>query len=175
MPGQPGTAVITDKNPWNFDAIALILRLLPAARIIHVRRDPVETGFSIFRNQFPKLQPFANRLEDIGHYYGEYARLMAHWQRIAGTHFTTVQYEDFVREFDTAGPALLAACGLDWEESCRNFWESRRVISTMSTMQARRPPESRARKAELYSAHLQPLVTALMESGVNLQSGALLS
>ena len=173
MPGQPGTAVITDKNPWNFDAIALILRLLPAARIIHVRRDPVETGFSIFRNQFPKLQPFANRLEDIGHYYGEYARLMAHWERIAGDRFTTIQYEDFVREFDTAGPALLAACGLDWEESCRNFWESRRVISTMSTMQARRPPESRARKAELYAAHLTPLVTALRDSGVDLQTGEL--
>ena len=173
MPAQPGTAVITDKNPWNFDAIALILRLLPAARIIHVRRDPVETGFSIFRNQFPKLQPFANRLEDIGHYYGEYARLMAHWERIAGDRFTTIQYEDFVREFDTAGPALLAACGLDWEESCRNFWESRRVISTMSTMQARRPPESRARKAELYAAHLTPLVTALRDSGVDLQTGEL--
>jgi len=175
MPGQPDTAVITDKNPWNFDAIALVLRLLPAARIIHVRRSPIETGFSIFRNQFPKLQPFANRLEDIGHYYGEYARLMAHWQRIAGPRFTTVQYEDFVRDFDTAAPALLAACGLDWEESCRNFWKGRRVISTMSTMQARRPPESRTAKAELYAAHLAPLVAALRNSGVDLQTGELIA
>ena len=173
MPHQPDAAVITDKNPWNFDAIALILRLFPDARIIHVRRNPVETGFSIFRNQFPKLQPFANRLEDIGQYYGEYARLMAHWQRLAGGRFTTIQYEDFVREFDAAGPALLAACGLDWEESCRNFWKSRRVISTMSTMQARRPPESRTAKAELYAAHLAPLVEALLNSGVNLQTGEL--
>jgi Flp pilus assembly protein TadD len=173
MPEQPDAAVITDKNPWNFDAIAVILRLFPDARIIHVRRNPVETGFSIFRNQFPKLQPFANRLEDIGHYYGEYARLMAHWQRLAGGRFTTIQYEDFVGEFDAAGPALLAACGLDWEESCRNFWKSRRVISTMSTMQARRPPESRTAKAELYAAHLTPLVAALLDSGVDLQTGEL--
>ena len=173
MPKRADAAVVTDKNPWNFDAIALILRLFPDARIIHVRRNPVETGFSIFRNQFPKLQPFANRLEDIGHYYGEYARLMAHWQRIAGGRFTTIQYEDFVREFDAAGPALLSACGLDWEESCRNFWKSRRVISTMSTMQARRPLENRTAKAELYAAHLAPLVTALLDSGVDLKTGEL--
>lgn len=171
MSGRPDVQVVTDKNPWNFDAIALVLRLFPDARIIHVRRNPVETGFSIFRNQFPKLQPFANRLEDIGHYYGEYARLMAHWQRIAGTRFTTVQYEEFVHDFDTAGPALLAACGLDWEESCRNFWKSRRVISTMSTVQARRPPESGMGRADLYATHLAPLAAALRDSGVDLQTG----
>jgi tetratricopeptide (TPR) repeat protein len=168
----PEAAVITDKNPWNFDAIALILRLFPDARIIHVRRNPVDTGLSIFRNQFPKTQPFANRLEDIGHYYGEYARLMAHWQSIATGRFTTVQYEDFVREFDTAGPALLDACGLDWEKSCHNFWETRRVISTMSTMQARRPLENCAGKTALYAAHLAPLVAALDEAGVDLETGA---
>lgn len=169
----PDAGTITDKNPWNFDAIALILRLFPDAKIIHVRRNPVDTGFSIFRNQFPKTQPFANRLEDIGHYYGEYARLMAHWQRIANGRFTTIQYEDFIHEFDTAGPALLAACGLDWEKSCHNFWETRRVISTMSTIQARRPPENRAGKAALYAAHLSPLVAALDEAGVDLQTGGL--
>ena len=80
---QPGIRVVTDKNPWNYDAIGMIARLFPDARIIHVRRSPVETGLSIFRNQFGKANQYANRLEDIGHYYGEYARLMAHWERVA--------------------------------------------------------------------------------------------
>ncbi len=173
IPREHGAEVVTDKNPWNFDAIGLIIRLFPDARVIHVRRNPVETGLSIFRNQFPKSIPYANRLEDIGHYYGEYARLMAHWQHVAAGRFTTIQYEDFIRHFDAAGPALVAACGLRWEPACRNFWESRRVISTMSTMQARRPLENRGSRAERYSAQLAPLVDSLRKAGVDLESGEL--
>jgi len=67
--------------------------------------------------------------------------------RIAGDRITTIQYEDFIRRFELAGPALLAACGLEWEESCRTYWKSNRVISTMSTMQARQPPGERAGRA----------------------------
>jgi tetratricopeptide (TPR) repeat protein len=171
VPEQPGIRVVTDKNPWNFDAIGIIARLFPDARIIHVRRSPVETGLSIFRNQFGKANQYANRLEDIGHYYGEYARLMAHWERVAAGRFTTLQYEDFVRDFDAAGPALLTACGLDWEPGCRNFWESRRVIGTMSTMQVRRPLESRASRAESYGDLLEPLQNALRKAGIDLKTG----
>ena len=171
IPIQHAAPVVTDKNPWNFDAIGLIPRLFPDARIIHVRRNPMDTGLSIYRNQFSKMMQFANRLEDIGHYYGEYARLMAHWERVAPGRFTTVQYEDFVRDFEAAGPALLAACGLEWEPGCRNFWESRRVIGTMSTMQARRPLESRASRAESYGDLLKPLQNALRKAGVDLKTG----
>jgi hypothetical protein len=173
IPLEHGASVVTDKNPWNFDAIGVILRLFPDARIIHVRRNPMDTGLSIYRNQFSKAMQFANRLEDIGHYYGEYARLMAHWDRVAAGRFTTIQYEEFIRDFDTAGPALLAACGLDWEPGCRNFWESRRVISTMSTMQARRPLETRAGRADKYATELKPLADALRAAGVDLKTGAL--
>jgi len=171
MPKTEGADAVTDKNPWNFDALGLILRLFPNARIIHVRRSPVDTGFSIFRNEFSKLVRFTHRLEDIGHYYGEYARVMAHWERVAGDYFTTVQYEDIVREFDVAGPALLAACGLEWEEGCRKFWKSERAISTISTMQARRPLETRASRAKTYVTQLESLVNALREAGVDPQMG----
>ncbi len=157
-PDTRGASVVTDKNPWNFDAIGVILRLFPDARIIHVRRNPVETGLSIFRNEFGKFLPFTCRLEDIGHYYGEYARLMAHWDSVLGDRFTTIQYEEFIEGFDNAGPALLAACGLDWEDSCRDFWKHGRVISTISTMQARRPLAKPTDRAQLYAAHLRPLV-----------------
>jgi hypothetical protein len=173
IPSGHGAAVVTDKNPWNFDAIGLILRLFPDARIIHVRRNPMDTGLSIYRNQFSTAMQFANRLEDIGHYYGDYARLMAHWQRVAGGRFTTVQYEEFVRDFDTAGPALLEACGLDWEPACGNFWESRRVIGTISTIRARRPLELRAGLARNLSAELEPLADALRAAGVDPATGTL--
>jgi tetratricopeptide (TPR) repeat protein len=173
FPEAHRASVLTDKNPWNFDAIGLILRLLPEARIVHVRRNPLDTGLSIYQNQFSRHLQFANRLEDIGHYYGEYARLMAHWEKAAAGRFVTVQYEEFVRDFDESGPALLAACGLDWEPACRNFWEKPRVIGTMSTMQARRPLESRAGRAHRYIAELAPLTESLRAAGVDLETGAL--
>jgi hypothetical protein len=173
LPDLKGAAAVTDKNPWNFDALGLIVQLFPNATIVHVRRNPVETGLSIFRNEFSKFVPFSNSLEDIGHYYAEYARLMAHWEVILGGSFTTVQYEEFVARFDVAGPALLNTCGLEWEEACANPAQSNRVISTMSTMQARQPVRSREGRASRYARHLVPLVRSLEAAGVDLDTGGL--
>jgi tetratricopeptide (TPR) repeat protein len=163
---------ITDKNPWNFDAVGLILALLPDAHVIHVRRNPVETGLSIYSHPLPKFQSFAQRLEHIGHYYGQYARLMRHWEQLAGDRMTTIQYEDFAADFDRAAPALLDACGLGWEEDCRNFQHSERVIATLSAMQVRRPVKRAAGRARRYERHLRPLVEALQSAGVDLATGA---
>ncbi|MEX2148789.1 MAG: sulfotransferase [Steroidobacteraceae bacterium] len=171
VPVSPGIEAITDKNPWNFDALGLILGLFPGASIIHIRRNPVETGFSIFRNEFSKLVRCTHRLTDIGHFHGEYARVMAHWERVAGDRFTTIQYDDFVQQFEVAAPALLAACGLGWEEDCGRFWNNKRAISTLSTMQARRPIGAPAARAQAYAPYLEPLVTALLDAGVDLRTG----
>src|SRR4030095_8767462 len=62
LPALGGATAITEKNPWNFDALGMIFELFPDARVIHVRRDPVETGLSIFRNEFPQFASFATRL-----------------------------------------------------------------------------------------------------------------
>jgi tetratricopeptide (TPR) repeat protein len=171
MPKHEGAAAVTDKNPWNYDALGLIFGLFPDARVIHVRRNAIETGFSIFRNEFSKLVRFANRFEDIGHYYGEYVRVMAHWERIAGDRITTIQYEDFVRRFDEAAPELLAACGLEWEEGCRTFWKVNRPVSTISTMQVRQPPAKPSARAQAYLSHLAPLVQTLESMGVDVETG----
>ena len=114
---------------------------------------------------------FTHGLVDIGHYYGEYARVMAHWERVAGDAFTTIQYEDFVTRFDEAARELIAYCGLDWEEGCGEFWKSGRAVSTISTMQVRKPPKQPGRRAEAYAAHLGPLVEALKVMRVDLETG----
>jgi Flp pilus assembly protein TadD len=173
LPKHAAASAVTDKNPWNFDAVALILGLFPDARIIHVRRNAVETCFSIYRNEFSKLVRFTNRLEDIAHYYGEYARVMAHWDRVAGDRIMTIQYEDFVRRLDESVPELITACGLDWEEGCRRFWEKERPVSTISTMQVRRPPSKPSTRAQAYHMHLGPLVHALESMSVDLETGGL--
>ena len=174
LPDLGGATAVTDKNPWNFDALGLILELFPDARVVHVRRNPVETGLSIFRNEFQKFVSFATRLEDIGHYYGEYARLMAHWEAVLPNRFTTIQYEDVVSGFDDAAPKLVQFCGLDWEERCRSFSTSNRVIATMSAVQARRPITEFTGRSARYQRYLAPLVEALRAAGVDLDSGGLL-
>jgi tetratricopeptide (TPR) repeat protein len=167
-----GAIAVTDKNPWNFDALGLIFELFPHARVVHVRRDPVETGLSIFRNEFPKFASFSNRLEDIGHYYGEYARLMSHWQDVLQDRFMTIQYEDLVADFAGAVPELLRFCGLEWEEACRNFSASNRVISSMSAVQARQPLTDFKGRSGRYARYLSPLIAALRDARVDLRSGA---
>jgi sulfotransferase family protein len=152
----------------------VISRLFPAAKIIHVRRNPVETGLSIFRNQFSHLVRFTNRLEDIGHAYGGYARLMAHWERVAAGRFITIQYEDFIRRFDEGARELVAYCGLDWEEGCARFWESGRSVLTISAMQVRKPPSKASSRAQAYAKHLAPLIDALKATGVDLVTGRVL-
>jgi tetratricopeptide (TPR) repeat protein len=167
LPPLRGAVAVTDKNPWNFDALGMIFVLFPLARVVHVRRDPVETGLSIFRNAFPKFASFANRLPDIGHYYGQYSKLMAHWQGVLGDRFLTIRYEDLVTDFDRAAPDLLRFCGLEWQEACRRFPESDRIIGTMSAVQARQPLAALRGRGSRYARHLSPLLAALREAGVD--------
>lgn len=168
LPDLHGAVAVTDKNPWNFDALPLILELFPHARVIHVRRDPVETGLSIYRNEFPKFVSFAHRLDDIGHYYGEYARLMAHWQNLLPDRFITIRYEDVIADVDRAARDLVRFCGLEWQEACGHFWRSERIIRTMSTVQARRPPTQFSGRRGRYARHLAPLIAALRDARVEL-------
>lgn len=173
VPEHPGIDHVTDKNPLNFEAIGLIVQLFPQARIVHVRRNPLETGLSIYRQEFNKFWTFANRLEDIGHFHGCYARLMRHWERILGNRLVTIQYERFVGDFQGNAKALVEACGLAWEPACASFQQAPRAIATFSTVQARDPVASQNVRAQRYRAHLDPLITALNAANVDLESGAL--
>lgn len=164
---------MTDKNPLNFEAVGLIARLFPKAVIINMRRNPVETGLSIFRQEFTKFWTFSHRLEDIGHYYGHYARLVDHWQKHFPDRFITIQYEDFAENFDSAAPALLDACGLAWEDACRYFQKKAPAIATFSAVQAREPVVVRRGKAKAYASHLGPLIDALNAANVNPDTGEL--
>jgi tetratricopeptide (TPR) repeat protein len=166
---------VTDKHPLNFEAVGLIARLFPEAPIIHVRRNPIETGWSIFHHEFSKFWTFAHRLEDIGHFYGQYARLVAHWQRILGDRFVTVQYETLVADFEQEARRIVAACGLAWEPRCLDFQNADRPITTFSAVQAREPVTLRNGAAMTYRVQLEPLVRTLEAAGVDIETGALRS
>lgn len=167
-----GVDRMTDKHPLNFAAAGLIARVFPDAVILHARRNPVETCLSIWRHEFPKFWTFANRLEDIGHFYGQYARLMAHWQRVLGPRFITVQHEDFSSNFAQAAPKLVEACGLEWEEACANFQTAKKTVATLSAIEVREAVKPPAPRAPLYGERLAPLADALRKAGVDLKTGA---
>ncbi len=172
LPDIGDAECVTDKHPRNLEAVGLIARLFPDAHIVIARRNPVETGLSIFRQEFSKHWDFAHRLADIGHFQGIYARLAAHWQRAVPGLVTTIQYEDLVVDFEPAARALVASCGLDWEPQCLDYARTPRPIATFSSVEVRAPIGD-MRRADRYRAYLGPLIEALEEAGVDLETGAL--
>jgi tetratricopeptide (TPR) repeat protein len=172
LPNLGGKDHITDKHPLNFDAVGLISQLFPDATIVHVHRDPVETCLSIYCQEFNKHWAFAHRLEDIGHYYGHYLQLAAHWEQALGKRLITVEYEDFVENFERAARSLVESCRLEWEPACLQFQHTERAIATFSTVQVRDPIQLGESRAERYAEHLAPLMSALEQAGVDPVTGS---
>ena len=157
------TAVrVTDKMPHNFMELGLINLLFPNAHIIHCKRDPVDTCFSIYGLPFNDSHPYTDSLEHLGSYYLEYLRLMEHWKRVLSVPILEVQYEELVADQEGVSRQMVEFCGLPWDERCLNFHVVERVVTTHSYDQVRRPiyKQSVARWKN-YESHLRPLIEAL--------------
>ena len=136
----PDAAWITDKLPHNFMWIGLIHSVFPRARIIHCRRDPVDTCLSIYFTQFLTRMPFANDRSDLVHEYRQYERIMAHWRTVLPTdRLLDVDYETLVADREAGARRLITFCGLDWDEACLRPQDNRRIVRTASVWQARQP------------------------------------
>ena len=138
--GLLGAKYVTDKQPSNFLAVGLIRKLFPEAHIIHIRRRPLETAFSIFRRNFSRMWPFAHDLDTIAHYYAEHAKICAHWESQIQYKYTTIQYEDFVKSFEDKLRFVLSRVGLTWSRECLTFYNQKRSVLTFSSSQVRKPP-----------------------------------
>jgi len=130
---------VTDKMPGNFKLIGLIKLILPNAKIIHCRRDPMDNCFSLFKNSFNRGHVYAYDQVELGKYYRIYSKLMKHWHQVLPGFIYDVQYEELVSDQLGQTRALLDFCGLDWEEACINFHQSQRAVKTVSAAQVRRP------------------------------------
>ncbi len=164
LPALGSADHVTDKHPLNLEAVGLIMRIFPAARVVHMRRDPVETCLSVYRHELNRRWTFAHRLTDIAHHYRCGERLAAHWARVFPGRFVTVQYEDLVRDFPRGAQALVEACGLGWEPQCLEFQRSPRAIASLSAVQVRGPVADGNGRAARYAGHLAPLIAALRAS-----------
>jgi len=128
-----------DKMPNNFVHIGLIKRILPNAKIIDARRDPMDCCFSGFKQLFGEGQEFSYSLDDIGRYYRAYEKLMAHWHAVLPDHILTVQHEDVLHDLEGQVQRILDFCGLPFEPQCLAFYTTKRVIKTPSSEQVRQP------------------------------------
>jgi hypothetical protein len=115
-----------DKLPENFQHVGLIHLILPNARIIDVRRNPMSSGFAVFRQHFGEGRAYSYDLRDIGLYYRDYVDLMTHWDRMLPGRVHRVIYDDLVSNTEMEIRRLLDYCGLTFEPACLNFHESRR-------------------------------------------------
>lgn len=164
---RTGASRFIDKLPNNWLHIALIKTILPNATIIDARREPMAACFANFKQLFARGQEFTYSLEDIGHYYADYLRLMDHWHSIFPDGVLTVQYENVVADLDTQVDTLLAHCDLEFEEACLRFHEQDRAVRTASSEQVRQPIYSDALKQWMnYEEYLQPLKRVLEERNV---------
>ncbi|WP_284125546.1 tetratricopeptide repeat-containing sulfotransferase family protein [Parerythrobacter aestuarii] len=165
--GIPAARYVTDKQPANVLGVGLIRRLFPDSPIIHIARDPVENGLSIFRNNFTKSWRYSTAMEDIGHYYGQYVRLMEHWRSAFGASMAEVRLEALAEDFENELRHLLEFAGLPWEEAVLRYFERDSTVTTLSSAQVRKAPStSMVSSSAPYQNQLQPLRDALTKAGV---------
>ncbi len=159
---KQGTPFFIDKMPNNFRHIGLIHLILPNAKIIDARRSAMGCCFSGFKQLFAEGQEFTYGLEEIGHYYSDYVRLMDHMDAVLPGKVLRVRYEEVVADLETQVRRLLDFCALPFEEACLNFHQTERAVRTASSEQVRQPIyKSGIDQWENYSPWLDPLRKAL--------------
>lgn len=159
---RQGAPFFIDKMPNNFRHIGLIKLILPNAKIIDARRDSMDCCFSGFKQLFAEGQEFTYSLEDIGRYYNEYVELMNHWDALFPGEILRVQYEDVVANLEHQLDRIFDYLELPLEESCLNFFKTKRQVRTASSEQVRQPiNKAGLARWKPYAEYLEPLNTTL--------------
>lgn len=153
---------VTDKLPANFNHVGLFALLFPKARVIHCRRDPMDTCLSCYFQHFTQVMPFSRDQASLAHYYRTYMRIMDHWRKVNPIPILDVRYEDVVADIDGQTRRILEFCGLPWDDACLRFFETQRAIKTASVWQVRQPLyDSSVGRWKHYAQQLEPLRLAL--------------
>jgi tetratricopeptide (TPR) repeat protein len=160
-----------DKLPYNFLYAGFIARALPKARLICLRRNPLDSCLSSFRQLFAEKLPYYNYtfdLLDTGRYYVQFDRMMAHWRRVLPGRVLEVQYEELVHSQEAGTRQLLEFCGLPWDDACLHFETNQAPVGTASALQVREPMYRDAvRRWKHYEPQLDGLKQLLASEGVD--------
>lgn len=139
-------ARVTDKMPTNFFHLGMIAVMLPRARVIHCRRDAMDVCLSNFVQLFAEGHYYSYDLSDIAAYYRGYERIMSHWREVLPIRMYEVQYEELINDQERISRELLDYIGLDWDDRCLAFYETKRAVRTASNWQVRQPIYKSAQK-----------------------------
>ncbi|MCI3131067.1 tetratricopeptide repeat-containing sulfotransferase family protein [Phenylobacterium aquaticum] len=159
--------MVIDKTPANYLYIGLIALSLPEARIVHVRRDPMDNGYALFKTLFRTGCPYSYSQADLGQYIGAYHRLMAHWRDVLRGRMVEIDYEALVEDQAGESRRLVEVLGLTWEPACLDFHANPAPAATASAAQVRRPIYRDSLSLwRRYEAELAPLAQSLKAQGV---------
>jgi len=163
---RSGAPYFIDKLPNNFMHVGLLHLILPNAKVIDARRNPMDCCFSCYKQLFAKGQNFTYSLKEIGAYYRDYLYLMEHWDRVLPGKVLRVLNEDVISDPEGQIRRLLAYCRLPFEASCLLFYENQRPVRTPSADQVRRPVNAKGvGRWRAFEAQLMPLAEALEDAG----------
>jgi len=161
--GAGNAKKFTDKLLTNYFFIGLIHILFPNAKIVHTRRDPVDTCLSAFTKLFKDDMPHSYDLGNLGRYYKQYEALMDHWEKVLPKGvLKSVLYEDVVKDTELAAREVIDFVGLSWDAACLEFYKSNRPVKTASVAQVRKPIyNTSVARWKNYGTGLKPLIDAL--------------
>ena len=153
---------IIDKMPYNFLHIGFISLLFPNCRVIHAARNPLDTCLSCYFQNFMGEHGYTYDLKNIGEYYKQYQKLMQHWKKVSFISMMEVGYEDLISDQEKVSRDIVQFCGLEWNDRCLRFYDSKRVVRTASYDQVRQPIYKKSvDRWKNYEPYLDPLKEAL--------------
>lgn len=163
--------VFVDKLPFNILYLGFIAKAFPYARIIHIKRNPMDSCFAMYKQLFTWAYKFSYTLEGLGRFYPAYVRLLDHWQHVLGDRLIELEYESLVSDQENQTRALIGKLGLDFEEACLNFEKSEAATATASFAQVREKIHTRSvNRWKNYEEQLQPLRESLESAGIAVES-----
>ena len=156
-----------EKFPENFLYLGFIAKALPGARLVHLRRNPMDACFAMYKQSFFR---YAYTLDDLGAYYLAYHRLGRHWREVLGKRLVEVDYERLVGDQEVQTRKLLEALDLEFEDACLSFELNRAASNTASSVQIREKAHTRSvNRWKRYEEQLQPLRNCLEAGGVKVE------
>ncbi|GAA5524302.1 hypothetical protein Maes01_00857 [Microbulbifer aestuariivivens] len=163
------SAMFTDKLPANFLYAPLLAKAFPNAKLVHVRRNPMDSCFAMYKQLFADAYPFSYTLEELADYYIGYHRLMAHWRNLLGDRLIEVDYDTLVQAQETQTRTLIDRLGLPFEPSCLEFHHTPGASATASAAQVRQPMHRQSLgRWRQFSEQLEPLRERLQLAGIPL-------
>ncbi len=161
------TPRFVDKLPSNFLYLPVILKALPNAKVVHLRRNPMDACFSSFKQLFADAYLHSYEQREMARHHARYCRLLETWRERFGGRFFEITYEDVASNLEPNARALIDYLGLDWEDACLEFHKQKTAVTTASAVQVRKPAHTGSiGRWRRYEDQLEPMRTELESYGI---------